>query len=151
MAEKYLTVEPAAPAVKYRLAADGNTLTLTGDFRPGETYTLVLAKGLPATDDAVLQAEQRLPVEVRDLEPSVDFQSQGIFLAARGYHTVALKTVNVAAVNLTVDRIYLNNLFTLFQYGGYGDDNGDSGSCRGRWATASPRSPSTWATSATAR
>ena len=127
VAEKYLTVEPAAPAVKYRLAADGNTLTLTGDFRPGETYTLVLAKGLPATDDAVLQAEQRLPVEVRDLEPSVDFQSQGIFLAARGYHTVALKTVNVAAVNLTVDRVYLNNLFTLFQYGGYGEDYGYAG------------------------
>lgn len=125
VAGRYLSVEPA---VKYRLAADRNTLSLTGDFRPGEAYTVALAKGLPATDDAVLQEEFRQKVELRDLDPSVDFESQGMFLAAKGYHAVALQTVNVPAVNLTVDRVYLNNLFSLFQYeSGFGDDYGYAG------------------------
>ena len=121
VAAKYLTVDPV---VRYRLAASGNTLSLTGDFHPGETYSLALGKGLPATDEAVLPEDYQRGVQFRDLDPEVDFQSEGMFLAARGAHTVALTSVNVPAVDLAIDRVYLNNLFTLFQYGSFGEDFG---------------------------
>jgi len=119
---KYLTL---TPAVKYRLSAEGTELILTGGVRPGEQYELVLAQGLPASDDAVLPQEYKTAVAMPNLEPSVAFQSQGIFLSASGYRTVALKSVNLPEAQLTIDRVYRNNLFLLFQqYGSpYGEDD----------------------------
>ena len=116
VAEKYVRVEPA---VRYRPSAERNVLSLTGEFRPGEGYTLTIGKGLPATDDAVLPEEYKAQVRLPDLEPSVGFQSQGMFLSASGTKTVAVETVNVGEVQMTIDRVYLNNLFFLFQYGGF--------------------------------
>src|SRR4029077_15288270 len=106
------------------------------------TYTVTVSKGMPATDDAVLGEDYSEGVAIPDLDPpagfrarglflpaaanpAVDFQSQGIFLAAAGKHTVALESVNVPKVRMTIDRVFLNNLFFLFQYGGFFE--GDTG------------------------
>ena len=115
VAGPYVEVEPK---VRYRLSADRNRLTLTGDFRPGKAYKLKLATGLPARDEAVLQEGQEARVQLADLPPSVDFESQGLFLSAQGHHNVAVESVNVQQVRLSVDRVYLNNLFFLIDYGG---------------------------------
>ncbi|HEY8022546.1 MAG TPA: MG2 domain-containing protein, partial [Thermoanaerobaculia bacterium] len=120
VAEKYVHIAPAVPV---RPSAERNLLSLTGELKPGGTYTLTIDKGMPATDDAVLQAAYKTEVNLPDLEPSVDFQSQGTFLSAAGHHTVAIESVNVAQAKLTVDRVYLNNLFFLFQYGGFFDED----------------------------
>ncbi|HEY4573291.1 MAG TPA: MG2 domain-containing protein, partial [Thermoanaerobaculia bacterium] len=56
------------------------------------------------------------------LEPSVGFQSQGMFLWNQGQHAVALEAVNSPKVKMTIDRVYLNNLFFLFEYGGFFED-----------------------------
>jgi hypothetical protein len=116
VAEKYVRFEPA---VRYRSSADRNLLSLTGPFKPGSAYKLTIAQGMPATDDAVLREEHRADVRLPDLAPRAGFQSQGMFLSASGGHAVALETVNVDRVQMTVDRVYLNNLFFLFQYGGF--------------------------------
>lgn len=116
VAEKYVQIEPA---VRYRPSAERNVLSLTGEFKPGAVYRLTVGQGLPATDDAVLRETYRTEVRLPDLEPAVGFQSQGMFLSASGTKTVAIETVNVDEVKLTIDRVYLNNLFFLFQYGGF--------------------------------
>jgi uncharacterized protein YfaS (alpha-2-macroglobulin family) len=118
VAEKYVTLDPA---VKMRFGADRNELTITGEMTPGSSYTLTVAKGMPATDEAVLQEEYQEEVDLPDLEPSVGFQSQGLFLWSEGQHAVALEAVNAPKVRMTIDRVYLNNLFFLFQYGGFYD------------------------------
>jgi uncharacterized protein YfaS (alpha-2-macroglobulin family) len=120
VAEKYIHI---APAVAYRPSAERNLLSLTGELKPGGSYTLTIDKGMPATDDAVLQTAYKTAVNLPDLEPAVDFQSQGMFLSAAGSHTVALESVNVSSAKLTIDRVYLNNLFFLFQYGGFFDED----------------------------
>jgi uncharacterized protein YfaS (alpha-2-macroglobulin family) len=119
VAEKYVSL---APAVKVRFAADRNELSITGEMQPGASYTLTIGKGMPATDEAVLQEEYSAEVDLPDLDPTVGFQSQGMFLWARGRHAVALEAVNVPKVRMTIDRVYLNNLFFLFQYGGFYED-----------------------------
>jgi len=118
VAEKYVTLEPA---VKMRFGADRNELTITGEMTPGESYTLTVGKGMPATDEAVLLEEYQEQVDLPDLEPSVGFQSQGMFLWSQGQHAVAVEAVNAPKVRMTIDRVYLNNLFFLFQYGGFYD------------------------------
>ncbi len=115
VASSYVEIEPK---VRYRLSSDRNRLTLTGAFRPGKAYRLKLAEGLPARDEAVLKQGQETKVQLADLPPSVDFESQGLFLSARGNHNIAVESVNVQQVRLSVDRVYLNNLFFLIDYGG---------------------------------
>lgn len=122
VAEKYVTLDPA---VKMRFASDRNVLSITGEMTPGESYTLTVGKGMPASDEAVLQEEYQEEVDLPDLDPSVGFQSQGMFLWSQGQHAVALEAVNAPKVKMTIDRVYLNNLFFLFQYGGFFD--GESG------------------------
>ena len=125
VAEKYVKLEPAA---KVQLSAEQNVLSLTGGLEPGSSYTLTISKGMPATDDAVLQEEYSEAVELPDLQPTVSFQSQGMFLWNRGRHAVALEAVNVPTVKMTIDRVYLNNLFFLFSYGGfYEEETGSFG------------------------
>lgn len=122
LVDKYISLSPAA---KYRLSAEGSELVLTGGITPGQEYALVVAKGLPAIDDAVLQQEYKSSVTVPDLDPAITFQSPGMFLSASGTRTVALKTVNIGEVQLTIDRVYRNNLFFFFDRnsGGYEDED----------------------------
>src|ERR1700730_143776 len=48
-----------------------------------------------------------------DLEQKVGFQSEGMFLSASGYKTLAIESVNVAEATLAIDRVYRNNIFYL--------------------------------------
>jgi uncharacterized protein YfaS (alpha-2-macroglobulin family) len=126
VAEKYVTIEPApgGPNNKPRFAADRTELSITGEMTPGESYTLKIAQGMPATDEAVLQKAFEQEVDLPDLEPAVTFQSQGMFLWSGGKHAVAMEAVNVPKVKMAIDRVYLNNLFFLFTYGGFFEEDG---------------------------
>ncbi len=115
IARPYLKVEPEAA---FRLAAQRNVLRLTGGFAPGESYKVALDQGLPAADGAVLRQPYSATVRLDNLPPSVDFQSQGLFLSRGGLRNLAIETVNVDRLELAVDRVYRNNLFFFLQYGG---------------------------------
>ncbi len=115
-AAKYVNTSPAA---KYSLAADGNDLILTGDFKPRQTVVVGLGKGLPAADGAVLREDYSAKVRIPDLKPEADFQSQGMFLSRRGLNNLAVRSVNTKSYDLVIDRVYLNNLFSLFNDHGY--------------------------------
>ena len=116
IARQYLEVKPQ---VDYRVSAVHNELTLTGKFQPGATYQLILAQGLPATDDSVLAGRYSHTLRIDDLKPYVDFKNEGEFLSASGYRTVAIESTNVDRVELSIDRVYLNNLFALFRFESY--------------------------------
>jgi len=116
IASSYINTKPE---VKYTIQRDRNELILKGEFNPGGTYKLTIGKGLPAIDDAVLQEEYRTEITFPDLEPSVEFESKGMFLSSKGTHAVKLKTINMDSVNLDIDRVYLNNLFFLLESYGY--------------------------------
>lgn len=116
VARQYVSVEPKVDNVRFGSAA--NRLSLTGPFKPGATYTVKVGKGMPAQDDAVLQEAYSAQVRLSDLPASLDFESQGIFLSASGLRNLAIESVNVQQAQVAVDRVYLNNLFPLIQYGG---------------------------------
>ena len=107
---KFVTV---TPQVKFRLSTQGNDVFLTGGFQPGAQVKLAIARGLPAIDDAVLDQPYESTVSFPDLQPALDFQSEGMFLSASGYKTLAIESVNVAEATVAVDRVYRNNVFYL--------------------------------------
>lgn len=113
VAKKFLSV---SPSLQFQVTAGQNSVSLTGPFKAGESYQLQLQKGLPARDDSSLQSTFTTTVHIPDLQPSVDFQSPGQFLLASGNRNVAVDAINVGRAHLTVDRVFPNNLFILFQY-----------------------------------
>ncbi len=116
IAADYISVDPK---VNYTVKRVQNDLILTGDFVPGSKYQLSIAKGLPALDDAVLREEYKKEIQFADLTPKLEFESPGMFLDSKGTRAVVLKSINMESVELTVDRVYLNNIFFLFQSYGY--------------------------------
>jgi uncharacterized protein YfaS (alpha-2-macroglobulin family) len=107
---KYLTLDPP---LKYSVSTSGRELTLSGAFVPGASYALSIAKGLSAADGAVLAEPYAEEVEVPDLPAKVVFQHPGLFLSKTGYKTLAVKSVNTDEIELTIDRVYRNNIFML--------------------------------------
>jgi uncharacterized protein YfaS (alpha-2-macroglobulin family) len=134
VAANFLTITPAA---KFHLAAQGNDLFLTGAFTPGTQYTLTLAKGLPAADDALLRSDYTTTATFPDLTPKLDFQSEGTFLSAAGYKTLAVESTNVEEASVSIDRVYRNNIFYelagdfWYPYEGGSDDDDEYD---GSWA-----------------
>jgi len=114
------------PPLETNLSADGADLVISGAFEPGREYVVTVDKGLVAADGAVLDAKDSRTVRIPDLEPSVDFRDQGIFLSKNGYKNLAIKSINTNAAELSVDRVYYNNLFPLFSmdYSVFDDESG---------------------------
>jgi len=112
------------PSIEASLAADGGELIASGPFEPGREYAVTLDKGLVAADGAVLDASETRTVRIPDLEPSVDFKDQGMFLSRSGYKNLAVKSINANTAELTIDRVYFNNLFPLFSmdYSAFDDE-----------------------------
>lgn len=109
-AAKYIKL---APEVKYALTTSGRELTLSGAFAAGSPYKLTVNKGLTAADGAVLGEPYVEEVEIPDLPPKVVFQNPGLFLSKTGYKTLAVKSVNTEEIELSIDRVYRNNLFMM--------------------------------------
>ena len=116
IARQYVGIKPD---VDYRIAAAHNELSLSGKFQPGMAYEVTVNQGLPATDESVLADSHKERLQFADLEPFVDFKHQGEFLSASGYRTVTIESTNVDRVDLTIDRVYRNNLFALFSFRSY--------------------------------
>lgn len=117
------------PTLETSLATDGADLVISGPFEPGRDYTVTLDKGLTAADGAVLDAQVSRTVRIPDLEPTVDFKDQGMFLSKNGYRNLAVKSINTNAAELSIDRVYFNNLFPLFSmdYSAFDDETSGGG------------------------
>jgi uncharacterized protein YfaS (alpha-2-macroglobulin family) len=113
---EHLEVRPEAGI---QISTHGKTATLSGAFVPGATYTLRLSPGLTAEDGAVLAAAREEAARIPDLPPGVDFSARGMFLPRQGDGRLGMFTVNTESVELTVSRIFPNNLSALFQDYGY--------------------------------
>ncbi|MFH1913648.1 MAG: MG2 domain-containing protein [Pseudomonadota bacterium] len=106
------------PEAGHTLSADGAALLLSGGLAPGTRYTVTLRQGLTAADGAVLNNNETATLSVPDVTPSVDFVGTGLFLPPGRKAGLALSVVNADRVELRVDRVYPNNLFTML--GDYG-------------------------------
>lgn len=121
LAEK-LTI---TPPVKFHIESEGNVALVIGRFTPGKSYDLVINEGLVASDTALLKTPYKQTIAVPDLDPLLDFQSEGMFLSASGKRNVAIDTINVTKAKLAIDRVYRNNLFFYLQEHGSSYDYDD--------------------------
>ena len=113
---QHLSLEPAT---ELQVNATDNQVWLSGDLEPGNTYQVRIGQGLRATDNSTLQEDFTRTVRIPDLAPTLRFKHQGLFLSASGTQNVVLEAVNTRIAEMVVDRVHLNNIFSLVQHFGY--------------------------------
>jgi len=106
-ATRAITVKPA---VKVQVLDEYRAVRLNGPFKAGQTYEIKVQKGLIGSQGGALVQEISRTVIVADLEPQLRFAHEGSYLAKSGNQKIAVDSVNVAKVVVSVDKVFENNL-----------------------------------------
>ena len=110
-----VTVEPllrgvAGAPLPVRARASSNWVSLQGDFEHGAAYRVTFRPGLRSANGLSLAAAVVRTLEVGDREPGIRFPSTNAYHFRDGALVLPLDTVNVPEVEVSVLRIYPNNL-----------------------------------------
>lgn len=106
-AEDYVRVEPA---VEFTVGRYWRGVILRGNFEPRSTYTVSVASGLMSSEGALLEKDFSGKVTMGDLQPSIRFSSQGIYLPKNGNRLLEINTVNIDTLSIEIAQIFVNNL-----------------------------------------
>ena len=85
-------------------SVEGQQLCL-GGLSFASSYTATLREGLPAEDGSELGREEDVSISFEDRPPYVGFKGAGIILPRQDADGLAVETVNVDAVKITVSRV----------------------------------------------
>ncbi|MEM7518167.1 MAG: alpha-2-macroglobulin family protein, partial [Planctomycetota bacterium] len=86
------------------LAASGQSLCVEG-LSFGEEAKLTLREGLPSADGDLLASDETVTLTFADRPPVVRFSGNGVILPRRDAEGLAITTVNVPAVDVTISRV----------------------------------------------
>ncbi len=131
-----VTLEPAVP---FELAiTDAGFILNSKNLKSDQTYILNISANVQGAFGGKMKKDYSEQVVFGKLQPSINFtNTKGMYLSSQGYRNVALSIVNVPNVEVTVVKVYENNLEFFMRKGtryGYdysrdGDDN-DGGDFR---------------------
>ncbi|MGB7061348.1 MAG: MG2 domain-containing protein, partial [Candidatus Zixiibacteriota bacterium] len=103
----FVTIDPE---ISFDLERNHRYLSLRGEFSPGEVYVVTLKKGFLALNGTELETEFSTAIEMKEMEPYLNFVTPGIFLPKKGSLNVGIETVNIDTLELSIDKIFVNNL-----------------------------------------
>ena len=108
-AASFISVEPNVPFTLQRWF-DG-AFFIRGNFNPRERFVFTFRRGLPSSQRGlVLEEEHTQAVIMPDLEPSIRFVSQGMYLSPIGGGRIPVELVNLNRLNLNLWRLHENNI-----------------------------------------
>ncbi len=126
--KNFISIEPA---VSFDVQpTDGGIIITSDSMKADQTYQLTVNKGLEGEFGGKLKDDYTEQITFGKLEPAIHFVNQkGMYLSSRGYKNLALNLVSVPAVQVTVVKVYENNLEFLLRRGnsssyGYDDEGG---------------------------
>lgn len=92
------------PAFRPALSVEGRELCV-GGLGFGEERTAILKSGLQAEDGSALQTTEEVPISFEDRPAYVGFKGAGVILPRLDADGLAVETVNVDQVQITVSRV----------------------------------------------
>ena len=108
MLQQFFSIEPK---IEYQILSDYNSLRIeSSDFMPGNNYTLAIRSGLSSIDESLLKRDFTNRVTIPDLEPSLRFVGEGVYLPRGGDLNVGLATINIDKVKIEIEKIFVNNI-----------------------------------------
>lgn len=106
---KYIAINPAVPV---EVETEYCYAVLKGNFLPNKTYEIGVLPGLVSRTGEVLDKNntKKSAVAINDLPPKVEFARNGNILPLSGEMNIELKTTNLDKINVTVNKIFRNNI-----------------------------------------
>lgn len=109
------------PSIDCQVAVDGNSLVISGPFRPREMYQVRLFPGIESTYGQKLAdtADFVWDVSISDRNPVVEFVDSGMILPSTNEKKLVFRTINVARLRLQVKKVKEDNLIAFFEENSY--------------------------------
>ena len=100
------------PSVHFDLAVNDGGFTITSSaFLASQLYQLNIAQGLVGAFGGKLKSAYSEQVSFGKLRPSISFaNSKGMYISSAGYKNLQLSIINVSGVEVSVIKVYENNL-----------------------------------------
>ncbi|WP_144581896.1 alpha-2-macroglobulin family protein [Campylobacter coli] len=105
-----------SPELNFRAWSIGKELKISANFEPGEKYKVKIAKGLKSNQGLINQGEEANITLQKDLDPSLVFANDGVFLPSGAEYQVYIKSRNVKKIHLKVSQIFANNISEYLRY-----------------------------------
>jgi len=119
---KKFVLIPQAKEFTYTLNA--NILRIEANLESSDAIDVTLDKGLTGIFGGKLKNEFTSTVSLVELAPQVNFTDRsGRYMMLNGNKTIEISSVNIDRVNLSVTRVYQNNLIQFLNYNTYYMDN----------------------------
>lgn len=111
-----ITLEPSVP---YDVTINDGGFTITSSqLVVTQTYQLNISSKLDGIFGGRMKQEYSEQVTFGKLKPSISFiNSKGIYMSGAGFRNLALSIVNVPAVEVTVVKVYENNIEQFMRHG----------------------------------
>lgn len=120
--QQQISIEPSVPFVA---TASENGITIrSAAMNPENVYQLTLSGNLQGQLNGRMKENYSEQITFGRLQPAIQFvNSKGMYLSSRGYKNLSLQIVNEEKIEVTVVKVYENNLEQLFRAGkAYGYD-----------------------------
>ncbi|MDD5688139.1 MAG: MG2 domain-containing protein [Elusimicrobia bacterium] len=105
--EKSISV---SPPVTYNIETEYCYAVLKGDFKPNVGYKIEVSAGAISKTGEILAKTSKEYITISDLPSSAKFSHEGKILPLDGEMNIEVKTINLDHVNVSVQKIFRNNL-----------------------------------------
>lgn len=113
----FITIDPVRD---FSVESDREAFTLKGKFEPGQSFHLIIKKGLESVLGGKTTNDYDADVLIGEVKPSFRFASaSGVYMLLGGQKTIDLKTMNLPKLNVRVSQIFQNNLVFFLDGGRY--------------------------------
>jgi alpha-2-macroglobulin len=123
--KKFISINPA---VKYSVDVQQGSFTIKSeDFSLEQQYEITVTKGLTGKAGGELKFDFSQPVSFGQVEPTIRFFDQKEFyVSGKGSRNIQVAILNVPKVNVTVTKLYENNILQYLKSGSnyYYDEEG---------------------------
>jgi alpha-2-macroglobulin len=124
-----------SPNISFEVSATDEGFVITStSFKADQSYELTIAQTVKGIFGGRLKQEHNGQIVFGKLDPSIAFtNNDGIYLSTQGLKNVGINIVSVPKVQLTIVKVYENNLEQLIRSGKrygylYSEDEDDDGS-----------------------
>ncbi|HBZ01426.1 MAG TPA: hypothetical protein DEO84_08930, partial [candidate division Zixibacteria bacterium] len=98
------------PKIDFTVSQNWNEINLIGNFKPRETYTIEIKKGMHSLAGQELERDFSSKVMIEDIPPRVTFPDNAVFMSKKGSQLLAVETVNIDEVTVEVEQVFPNNI-----------------------------------------
>ena len=103
------------PETNFKIQQLGKYLILDGDFKFGNEYEISIKSGLKSKWGSKTDQPISEKVKFSDIQPQVEFSSNGIFLPTSNNKRVQFLTTNVKRVHVEIKKVFDENVDAFFR------------------------------------